>query len=112
MTEYLKMADEFKGTVVCTYLGEDALQELTHGEDAGENYHLEDDAFWLATSKSHMEYAAHAINHHDSLVEENERLRKLLSDVLKVYDADLESDFFDQFEQAVVKIEEALGETK
>lgn len=74
MGDYLKMSDVFHGDVICVHMSDEAVQELAHGDDCGNNFHLEDDRFWLASSEDHMKYAAHAINEHDNLVNKNEML--------------------------------------
>lgn len=70
MKEYLKMADVFVRTSV------EALEQ-----------HINDGH----TSKDAAKYAAHAINSHDELVAEVERLNKALDDAIsQLYDANLE----------------------
>lgn len=78
MKEYLKMADVFEGEVKAVHLDGDAIDELVHGDGSGTNWTIEDSAYWLATNYEHAGYAAHAINSHDELVAEVERLRKAI----------------------------------
>lgn len=62
MTEYLKMADVFVGEAI---------------SDADLLYDCEIESIAdFSGYKKHCRYAAHAINHHDSLVTENEALRQ------------------------------------
>lgn len=78
MKEYLKMSEVFEGEVKAVYLDGDAIDELVYGDGCGTNWTIEDSGYWLATTYEHARYAAHAINSHDELVAEVERLRKSL----------------------------------
>ncbi|MGL5281046.1 MAG: hypothetical protein ACRC8W_04705 [Plesiomonas shigelloides] len=80
MSDYLKMADVFKGVVICSHTDDEAVQELQKGDSAGSNFHLEDDGYWLATTEEHIKYAAHAINEHDELVSKLEITGQALID--------------------------------
>ena len=80
MSDYLRMSDVFEGKVKAKHVDEDALEELNNGEDSGKNWTFEDDRYWLAMSYEHAGYAAHAVNTHDDLVAEVERLRLMLSE--------------------------------
>ena len=75
--QYLKMADEFY-EVKPRHVDDEVIRELSCGEESGNDWILEDAGYWMLTSKKHSEYAAHAINSHDELVAENERLRAAL----------------------------------
>lgn len=77
----MKMSDVFSGTVRVTPLEEEAITEITSGEDSGSDFALEDDNYWLISNENQMKYAAHAINTHDQLAEENERLRKRVAEL-------------------------------
>lgn len=78
--EYLKMVDVFVGDVKAKHIDEEAIAEIIHGDDSGNNWSIEDSKYWLATSHDHAKYAAHAINSHDELVAEVERLRAQIKD--------------------------------
>ena len=76
--EYLKMADVFC-EVKPKYVDHMVINELVGGEESGSDWILEDAGYWMLTSKEQAEYAAHAINSHDELVAEVERLREHLA---------------------------------
>ena len=76
MDKYLKMADVFEGEVKAKHIDEEAIAEIVSGEDSGKNWSIEDSRYWMAMSYEHAGYAAHAINSHDDLVAEVERLTK------------------------------------
>lgn len=78
MGKYLKMADVFDGEVKAKHIDEEAIVEIVNGEDSGKNWSIEDSRYWLAMSYEHAGYAVHAINSHDELVAEVERLRESL----------------------------------
>lgn len=75
MDKYLKMADVFEGEVKAKHIDEEAIDEIMHGEDSGKDWTIEDSRYWMAMQYEHASYAAHAINSHDELVAEVERLR-------------------------------------
>ncbi len=75
----IKMSEVFKGTVRCVYTSQEAIQEVI----GGEVFHLQDDEYHIASDEDHMRAAAHAINQHDKLVAENERLSLVVFDLLK-----------------------------
>ena len=77
--EYLKMADAFDGTVSTSLIDDESINEMARGDGAGDYHVLQDNAFWMLIERDHAEYAAHAINSHDELVAENERLRAELA---------------------------------
>ena len=74
--EYLKMADVFCGEVTTKLVDDECINEMSRGDRAG-NYHvLQDDAYWILIDKDQAEYAAHAINSHDELVNQRNELLK------------------------------------
>lgn len=73
MTEYLKMADVFVGELVVT----DRCYIATKNKDY---VVFNEGDMGCTVSKKAADYAVHAINHHDSLVAEVERLREFLGD--------------------------------
>ena len=76
--QYLKMADVFDGVVSTRLIDDESINEMARGDGAGDYHVMQDDAFWMLIDRHHAEYAAHAINSHDELVAENERLRTAL----------------------------------
>ena len=76
--QYLKMTDAFCGTVTTKLIDDECVTEIVRGDGAGSYHVLEDDAYWMLIEKEQAEYAAHAINSHDELVAEVERLRDAL----------------------------------
>lgn len=80
MNEFLKMADVFSGVVKPNTIDGDALNNMVSDYPTGTHFHLEDDKHWIAITESHMAYAAHAINHHDALVDEVQQLRQLVKE--------------------------------
>lgn len=76
--QYLKMADVFDGVVSTSFIDDESINEMARGDGAGDYHVLQDDAYWMLIERNHAEYAAHAINSHDELVAEVERLRNAL----------------------------------
>lgn len=77
--EYLKMADVFAGSVSPKHIDDGCATEIASGDCAVNYYVLQDDEYWMLIDKEQAEYAAHAINSHDELVADIERLRGELS---------------------------------
>ena len=74
MDKYLKMADVFDGEVKPKHIDEECIAEIVHGGDSGKDWTIMDSRYWMAMQYEHAGYAAHAINSHDDLVAEVERL--------------------------------------
>lgn len=81
MKKYLKMVDVFSGVVAAKHMDNECIEEVVGGEDCGNCWTIKDDQHWIAVTKEHAEYAAHAINSHDELVAEVGRLRRQLESV-------------------------------
>ena len=81
--QYLKMADEFDGVVSTSLIDDESINEMARGDGAGDYHVLQDDAYWMLIERSHAEYAAHAINSHDELVAEVERLCEFERDAMR-----------------------------
>lgn len=98
MKKYLKMADVFDGAVNVKYIDSSCIHELRYGDESGDNYTLQDEGFWMLVRKEHAEYAAHAINSHDELVQMNQELLSALEAVIEWYDMEadhsIEPDFY------------------
>lgn len=82
--QYLKMADVFSGSVLPKHIDDGCATEIASGYVAGNYYVLQDDEYWMLIDKGQAEYAAHAINSHDELVAENDRLVSALYEVDRV----------------------------
>ena len=92
--QYVKMADLFC-EVRPKYVDHVVINEFVCGEESGSDWILEDAGYWMLTSKEQAEYAAHAINSHDELVAEVERLNALLEcsrEVIRFCNEDLDDD--------------------
>ena len=78
------MADVFVGGVSPKHIDDGCATEIASGDGAGNYYVLQDDEYWMLIDKEQAEYTAHAINSHDELVAENERLISVLYEVDRV----------------------------
>ena len=81
--EYLKMSDVFCGTITTKLIDDECVTEIVRGDRAWSYHVLEDDAYWMLIEKEQAEYAAHAINSHDELVAEVERLHEFERDAMR-----------------------------
>lgn len=92
MNEFLKMADVFNGVVKPNMPQSKQPANMERNDLAV--FKLKDDDYQFIITESSMEYAAHAINHHDALVDEAQALRQLVKEKDERIDA-LEHDLID-----------------
>ena len=74
------MSDVFEGLVKAKYVDNEVIKELICGECSGTDFIIQDEDYWMATTKDHAEYAAKAINFHDDLVEMVIKLKEFIDD--------------------------------
>ena len=113
MGEYLKMADVFVGSVSPKHIDDECATEIASGDGAGNYYVMQDDVYWMLIDKEQAEYAAHAINSHDELVAEVERLRVVVDGVIaaskSMQDRKPLTPWGDGFKECAVSIERAIS---
>ena len=74
------MSDLFSGIVTPKHIDDEAIIEIRHGENSGNDWAIQDENYWLAVTEDHAKYASHAINYHDHLVDMVYKLAAFLDD--------------------------------